>query len=228
MNLISYGRVSTQDQDLTIYMDQPRSFCKRHGHVLIKEFADHDVSAGIPFKERPQGSLAYQMLVEKRADGIIASETSRVFRDVEDGIVTMNYFSKIGISMFYCDDYTNEPISIDTPHGFRSAITPLIDAHMERLKIKYRTKKAMQYRRENNMVTSHAPFGFDVKDGMLVANNLEMRVVEIIFDLHKEGLSYKSIADTLNINSIPTKLGKGAWYGKVIKGIIQFHLSSKV
>jgi DNA invertase Pin-like site-specific DNA recombinase len=101
-----------------------------------------------------------------------------------------------------------------------------VDAHLERLKIKERTKRAMDYRRKNKMATSHEPFGFKRSSSnskQLMHDDQEMAVVNIILGQRRSGMGYADIAQQLNMKSVPTKKGSGKWYGKVVKGIIEFH-----
>jgi len=239
MRLISYSRISTGDQDIDLYIEQARKFCERYGHELVREFSDPDVSGGIPFRERPDGSKAYQMLINKEVDGIISDDTARSFRDVEDGISTWNRWTEAGRAIFYGDCF-GEPLDISTPAGFRNAITPLVEAHMERLKIKYRTKRAMTRMRANSKITSHLPFGFSRNEFDLVEIPEEMAAVSQIMQWHHEGFQYAKIAEMLNGLGISSKRKKGSvfgkknprvmsglWSGKTVKGVILYHSQLK-
>jgi len=228
MNLISYNRVSTGDQHTSLlrYEESTRQFCVRHNHNLVGVFSDEDVSGSTRFRDRPQGRIAFEMLITKQADGIIADDTTRMFRDLEDGIFTMNRIEEAGALLFYGDGY-GEPVSIATPNGFRNAIYPLVDAHLERLKIKDRIIKSMVYKRSNGLATSLPPFGFkrseDKEDKKLYPIEEEMRVVDIIFAMYGRFGNYSQVAEYLNENNLSSKHG-GIWYGKTVKGVIEYHI----
>ena len=97
-------------------------------------------------------------------------------------------------------------------------------AHLERMKIRKRTKDAHTMRRKNNLPTSHAPYGFDKVDGKLVPNKDEMRWVRLIITMRNtDGATFDAIKDFLNDENVPTKKGGSTWTKKVVYGIYNYH-----
>jgi DNA invertase Pin-like site-specific DNA recombinase len=225
MKLYTYNRVSTNDQKigLMVYRERMQAFCIRWNHDIIDSFEDEDVSGGIPLKERPEGSKMYLNLMQHKADGVLFDNISRMFRDMEDGISTANRFSEAGIKM-YVSDGSSDPIDIETESGFTFFVFQLMYAHLERMKIRKRTKDAHTMRRKTGLPTSHAPYGFDKVDGRLIENPIEQRWVKVILSLRNdENKTFDYIKDFLNQENAPTKKGTSNWTKKVVFGIYNYH-----
>jgi hypothetical protein len=70
------------------------------------------------------------------------------------------------------------------------------------------------------------PYGFAYLEGKLAVDPRETKVVHQMVKLWQSGKSYKAIAERLNDQKIPTRLGK-RWTHSVIKAVIKRHLEQK-
>lgn len=231
MILDSYNRVSTDDQKtgMQVYRESIERFCQYGGHQIDITFEDEDVSGGLPFRERPAGKLLFNRLMNGEVDGMVADNVSRVFRSAADGFATIELFRDAGVKFFICDQ-GQVPLDIDSEQGFIMFTIQLMTAQLERMKVKKRTADAHKVRRKIGLATSHAQYGYDkivthhgdqvVKK--LVVNTDEMLVVKQMFQWRSEGMSFYSIAKTLNEMNIQAKKG-GSWTGKTVQGVIEYH-----
>lgn len=64
------------------------------------------------------------------------------------------------------------------------------------------------------------PYGYDWLDGNLVVDPKEYRVVQKILQLWRDGKSERLIADFLNQQNIPTRLGK-RWFHSSVNSVIK-------
>lgn len=64
------------------------------------------------------------------------------------------------------------------------------------------------------------PFGYGWLDGKLVVDPKEFRVVQKILQLWRKGQSARAIADYLNQQSIPTRMGK-RWFHSSVNAVIE-------
>jgi DNA invertase Pin-like site-specific DNA recombinase len=232
MILHSYNRVSTDDQKtgIQVYRESIERFCKYGNHEIVGVYEDEDVSGGMPFRERPQGKLIYESLMNGDVDGMVADNISRVFRSAADGFATIEEFRDAGVKFFICDQ-GQVPLDVDSEQGFMLFSFQLMYAQLERMKIKKRTSDAHKMRRKNGLATTHAQYGYnkisDTQYGNLVNRVVpcekEQEVVKQIMELHISNISNYSIAKFLNNNGIPAKKG-GIWTGKTIKGVIDYQL----
>jgi site-specific DNA recombinase len=90
----------------------------------------------------------------------------------------------------------------------------------EREAIGERTATALQYKRANNKVFNHVPYGF-MRDGdNLVPLPEEHAVINRARMLRANGWTLRRIADTFNAENIPTKNG-GIWQAQTIKNVVE-------
>lgn len=221
-DILWYVRVSTDDQKqgLEMYTKQAQDFCDRYGHTLIDVFSDEDVSGGIELFKRPAGKLLLKALQEKKGNAIASPNVSRLFRDLRDGVNTIYDLQDDKVKMFLGDGY-GMPVDINTPMGFSMVIDQLKYAHFERMQVSDRTTRALAFRRNKQMPTSHAQYGYDKFKDELKFNEREIRVVNEIIALHNKGIGYTQIANKLTEFSIPTKKG-GKWSASTVKKIINY------
>ncbi|MBX2988307.1 MAG: recombinase family protein [Bdellovibrionaceae bacterium] len=66
------------------------------------------------------------------------------------------------------------------------------------------------------------PYGYDWLDGKLVVDPKEYRVVQKILRLWQNGKSARLIADLLNQQNIPTRMGK-QWFHSSVNAVIKRH-----
>jgi hypothetical protein len=72
---------------------------------------------------------------------------------------------------------------------------------------------------ENAMRPQHLPFGYDFKNGKLVSNHKEQKVIRMVRQLKAAGLSYRDIAASLNRKLIPTKK-TGVWVAMSVRRLL--------
>jgi site-specific DNA recombinase len=91
----------------------------------------------------------------------------------------------------------------------------------EREVIGERTRDAMAYLKANNRIYTREIFGYDIEkeNSQLVPNYKEQQIIERMYNLRSDGLSYQAIADTLNADGIPAKRG-GKWYNNTVRRTI--------
>ena len=70
------------------------------------------------------------------------------------------------------------------------------------------------------------PYGFAYLEGKLVPDPREFKVVLTMVKLWQSGKSFKAIADRLNGQKIPTRMGK-QWTRSVIRIVIKRHLDQR-
>jgi hypothetical protein len=74
--------------------------------------------------------------------------------------------------------------------------------------------------RSKQMRSPVLPYGYDWLDGKLVVDPKEYRVVQKILRLWREGKSARLIADSMNQQNIPTRMGK-RWFHSSVNSVIK-------
>jgi len=229
MKLGWYIRVSTADQreSLLMYRNLAQGFCDKYGLKLVEIYCDEDISGGIELFLRPDGKRMKADLDSGRITCIASPNVSRLFRDLRDGMNTLHYTDTNKIKMYVSKGY-GTPIDVNTSDGFRMFVTELMNAHLERLQIRERTKDALEHRRLSGMATSHTPYGYkrnaNPKNTKLDVDVDEMAVVTAIMDLYRQGIKKSIICQKLNENRIPTKKG-GEWHHSTVSKVISYQES---
>jgi DNA invertase Pin-like site-specific DNA recombinase len=213
----STGRqiISPQDQ-----REKIEAYCKMAGLELVEVITEKGVSAGRRLAERPEGAKVEAAL--KQARHLVALKLDRVFRDAGDALECTKRWDAAGISL-HLIDMGGQTINTATAMG-RMFLTMMAGfAELEKNLIGERTSAALQFNKKQRRVYSRiTPYGFNAVDGELVPNQGEGKILERMRALRsqKPQASYRSIADELNDDGVPAKLG-GLWHPFSIMKILK-------
>lgn len=96
----------------------------------------------------------------------------------------------------------------------------------EREAISERTRAVLQHKKANRLVYNRSVYGFDKHEGQLVENPFEQSVIAHMRALRPQGMSHHRIADQLNMDSTPTKHGRG-WGSQTVCNILGANVVQK-
>ena len=219
MKIVIYSRVSQDDvHSIENQISRCKAYLEAQGYEVAGVFTDIGVSGSIPIFERPQGKLMYNHMITGKADGIIALNLSRLFRNTQDAIQVADQMEKLGKSMILLDMH----MDTSTPYG--RAFYTIMNAmnQLERDQARERTRSVMQNLKSNLKVYGNIPYGFERHGKDLEINKGEIRVVRKIFMMKNEGLSTREIARQLSAWGVPTKTGKNkTWAFQSISSILR-------
>lgn len=205
MKTLGYIRVSTKDQKDSIIVQENkiREYCRFKNINLNQIITDEDISGGTPFRERPGGSQIFNSL--SAGDTIISIKPDRLFRNVQDALLTVDHWDHHNISLHIIDLGGN---SIDTKTAMgRLFFTQAISmAEFERRITGERTKAILNNRKDSSKVYCNKILGFEKINGELLPNPIEMQTVRKIFSLAANH-NPNQIANALNQTGITTKTG---------------------
>jgi site-specific DNA recombinase len=108
-----------------------------------------------------------------------------------------------------------------SPYGRAMAQMASVFAELERAMIRERTRSAMSVNQSRGeRIGGHAPFGWDFgREGRLVENATEQKIIARMRRLRAEGLSYRGIAGRLDNEGIRPKRGK-RWIHTTVESIL--------
>jgi DNA invertase Pin-like site-specific DNA recombinase len=158
---------------------------------------DPETSARMtPLFDRPAGS---QLKFLPPGSHVICSKLDRVFRSTADGLLTMTYFKKHGITMHFADQ-SGCTLDLSTGDGEFMFTVLLAAASLEPRRTADRTSKAMKARQSNGeRMTSKQtiPFGYmldpDDEDRIIICDE-EQRAMKIASEMDRQGASLRAIA----------------------------------
>ena len=194
-----------------------RLYCQTYGLELVEVIRERAVTGKLKLNKRPEG----KRIAELTAAGvchIVALKLDRLFRNAVDALNHVEQWEQAGISL-HLVDMGGQSVNTGSSMG-KMLITMLAGfAEFERNMIAERTTAALSYKKAHGEAYNHAPYGYDVQDGMLIENASEARTIARMTTLRADGVSYSRIADTLNADSVPTKRN-GTWGSQTVKNIL--------
>lgn len=135
-------------------------------------------------------------------DVVIAAKLDRLSRSVYDFSALMAQSTNQGWEMVLLEP----SVDTTTPHGKFTANIFAAVAELERELISQRTKEALAVLKSN---------GKQLGAPVQIPNNIAIR----IHDERKFGMTYREIADGLNLDDVPTVKG-GAWEASTIQRVL--------
>ncbi|MBH08966.1 MAG: hypothetical protein CMG74_01205 [Candidatus Marinimicrobia bacterium] len=209
---IGYIRVSTDQQGNSVISQKEiiSSYSKLKGIEIDDYFVDFGISGKNTIKREKYLELM-ELVEDGKVDTIVTTSLSRWSRNTLDLLKSVEVLKKHKVSF----EVIKEQVSLNTPMGefFVSILGSIYT--LERQLTSERTKDVIRNKKKSGKVYSRIPYGFDSKDGMLVENPLEQRLLRKVKRLRTKGDSYNSISNFLNRNKYTTKMGK-----KFTKGIV--------
>lgn len=204
----AYIRVSTDDQ-LEYSPDSQikavRDYAKREGYLIPDEyvFREKDGISGKKADKRPAFRL---MIATAKQDpppfcAIFVWKFSRFARNQEEAIMYKNLLRKRGVDV----RSISEPSS-DSP--FASLIERIIEWMDEYylINLAEEVRRGMKEKSQRGEACGRPPYGYDVKDGVLVPNE-NATVVRYIFDRFVSGSGLRAITADLSARGVKTKTG---------------------
>jgi len=220
MKAVGYIRVSTQEQaregvSLEAQEDKIKKYVDLHNLGDISIIRDEGKSGKDLNREGMQKVIS--LCEKKEIDHLIVYKMDRLTRRTLDLLTLVENVFKPNKVRFHS---ITERIDTSTAQGkfFLTIIGAM--AQMERDLISERTREALQYKKSKFQAYSPTPFGFNREDGHITPNQKELKIVKLMKNLKKKGLSYQAIINKLNERDIPTKNRK-SWSKSTIWGILK-------
>jgi DNA invertase Pin-like site-specific DNA recombinase len=216
---VAYVRASTGRQEITPKDQRERieAYCKMAGLDLVEVITERGVSAKVKLSKRPEGAKVLALL-ESGVCHVVALKLDRLFRSAADALARVEEWNSAGIHL-HLVDMGGMPLNTASSMG-KMILTMLAGfAEFERNVISERTTYALGYKKAHGQSYNHAPYGFDIVGGALVANAEEQRSLQRIRRLRADGMSYSGIANELNAASVPSKTG-GTWHAFAVQKIV--------
>lgn len=204
----AYVRVSTDDQ-LEYSPDSQlkviRDYAKRQGYIIPDEYVYQDDGiSGKSAAKRPAFRLMIATAKEKEQafSAIFVWKYSRFTRNQEEAIMYKNLLRKKGIDVISISEPSN-----DSP--FASLIERIIEWMDEYylINLASEVRRGMKEKSTRGEPTGKAPFGYIVKDKVLVPNEYA-DTVRYFFELCASGKSFREIAVIAKEQNILTPRGK--------------------
>ena len=224
-----YIRVSSERQVQGFSLDGQKreliEYAKMKGFEVNNIYVEPGKSGkDIDGREEFQKMLNDVLRADSEVGYILVFKLSRFGRNVRDILNTINLIHRYGISLLTKDE------GIDSSSNMGSMLIAILGtvAEMERENISTQTMLGREEKaKQGGWNGGFAPFGYDIVDGKLVANE-NAYIVKLIYQKYiDENLGMKTIANYLNRNGIKKQKPKNRqnyqfddWSNHTIKSIL--------
>ncbi|NPV89878.1 MAG: recombinase family protein [Firmicutes bacterium] len=220
LRVVAYARVSSKEQaekELSIpaQLKAIRKYCQDKGWKLVGEYIDEAKSAKTADRPAFQKMIAMARKQNRHFNAIIVHKFDRFSRSREDHVIYKTLLKKLGVLVYSITEQTDP----ETPHGF------LLEGMMEVISEFYNMNLATEVRKgmtENAKRGFHnggsPPYAYRIgkirdsrgnfKSVWVLGPDEEVNTVRRIYDLYiRQNKGYKSIANILNSENIPSPTG---------------------
>lgn len=220
MKAIGYIRVSTEEQakegvSLDNQIERIKSYCNYKGYELLEVIKDEGISGG---KNRDRKGFVRLLgrLEENDFDAIVLYSLERISRDMLTLLCLEKLFDEYDVELHTVEG----EIDTSTPDGFMGFAMRAFLGEMERRQVKYRTKRAMEYKKQKGEVVGQVPYGYKREKNSLIPDEKEQDLIRIVNRLYQGKKTLSFIVKRLTELGYQTRQGK-SFRSQQVKRIIK-------
>ena len=224
IRLAVYCRVSTDEEDQLESFANQQSYYQRYvrnhpEYQLVDIFADEGIT-GLNTRKRDQFKKMIEACEAGQVDMIITKSISRMFRNTADCLLYTRELKKRGIGVLFEEqnintlDSTGElmltilsSLAQDESRNISENVTWGIRSRFQQGRLHLNTDRFLGYDKD--------------KDGNLIINPEQAKLVRRIYDSFLDGISPDVIASTFRKEGILTLTGTTNWAASTIYGILR-------
>ena len=225
MKNIGYIRNSRLSQENSVETQTKliTDFCNNNEIHLDEIICDEGISgSGEKTNKRNGYNSVMEMIENSEVNNLIVISISRWGRNLGEIYKSVELMTKKDVNFFSI----KENIDTSSPYG-RFTINLLSSLYeMELELVRERVKDTLRVKKENNKVYSKIPYGFDRGGDDLIENKKEKRLLNKMFRLKNNGLSYGKICDYLKRNRHKTKSG-GKWTRENVYSVMKTFIKNE-
>lgn len=208
MKAIGYIRVSTEKQvsdgvSLDNQQSRIESYCKYKELDLVEIVEDAGIS-GSKNKTRVGFNDLIAKLEQENISVLVLYSLERLSRDMLTLLSLERLLNEYNVELHTIEGQ----IDTSTPEGFMNFAMKSFLGEMERRSIKYRTHKAMQYKKGKNEVVGSIPYGYVRNGNGLVEAAAEQDIIKVANRMYKSGKRLVTICRSLQAKGHKTRNGK--------------------
>ena len=219
---IGYIRNSTlkQENSVETQRKQIKDYCEINNLVLDQIIIDEGISGGGDKTDLRKGyNQIIDLIDQGEVDNLVVISISRWGRNLGETYKSVKLMGDKDTKFISI----KENIDTSSPVG-RFTLNILSSLYeMELEMIRERTKDTLKYKKENNLVYSKTPYGFDRDGDRLIENPKEKRLIKKMNTLKDKGFSYNDISLYLLKNRHKTKSG-GKWTRQNVYKVMKNHI----
>lgn len=217
-----YVRVSTEHENQLYSFENQKQWCdiqvkNYKDWLVVEKYFDRGIT-GTQAKKRHNFMRMIKDSYEGKFDLIITREVSRFGRNIQDVINYSTDLKKIGVEIFFIDDY----ISTFSANGIEELARMAISAERESRKISERIKAGQEVARINNVLYGSGNIlGYDRVGRTFTINEEQAETIKSIFKMYIEGNSLRNIRTELTKQQRKNSKGQVKWFESTISRILE-------
>jgi len=217
---VGYVRVSTESQvkegvSIDNQIERIKSYCGYKSYELIEVIKDEGISGG-KNREREGFVRLLGRLEENDFDAIVLYSLERISRNMLTLLCLEKLFDEYDVELHTVEGQ----IDTSTPDGFMGFAMRAFLGEMERRQVKYRTKKAMEYKKGKGEVVGQVPYGYKREENSLISDKKEQELIKIVNKLYQGKKSLSFVVKRLTELGYQTRQGK-SFRSQQVKRIIK-------
>ena len=209
-----------QENSVETQRKQIKDYCEINNLVLDQIIIDEGISGGGDKTDLRKGyNQIIDLIDQGEVDNLVVISISRWGRNLGETYKSVKLMGDKDTKFISI----KENIDTSSPVG-RFTLNILSSLYeMELEMIRERTKDTLKYKKENNLVYSKTPYGFDRVGDRLIENPKEKRLIKKMNTLKDKGFSYNDISLYLLKNRHKTKSG-GKWTRQNVYKVMKNHI----
>ena len=218
----AYCRVSSSSEDqLHSYAAQVRFYSEKFNgsetEELVDIYADEGIT-GTSDEKRTEFQRLIRDCKRGKIDRIYTKSISRFARNTKDCLNTVRLLKELGITIIFEEDNID---SAKLHDEFMITVMGSL-AQEESTSISQNMRWSVKKRMENGTFEpSSVPYGYIKKDGKLVVEPSDAKIVKMIYDWYLSGMGLSKIANELNNRGVPPITHGSKWYTFPVKYILK-------
>ena len=224
IRVAAYCRVSTdQEEQLNSFENQVEYYTRyinsNPAYEMVDIYADEGIS-GTNVKKRKEFQRMIADCEAKKIDLVIVKSISRFARNTQDCLTYSRKLKNLGIGIIFEKENIN---TLDaTGELLFTILSSLAQDESRNISENCKWGIRSKFQEGKPHINTYKFMGFDKdKDGRLVINEKEAKVVRRIFQEFLEGFNPADIARRLNEEGVPGVSGEPKWIKPTIVGMLQ-------
>ncbi|MGX8710303.1 MAG: recombinase family protein [bacterium] len=197
MNAAAYARYSTDKQcSIEVQFSFIQKYCDTQGLSLSpSQMYEDEALTGMRTRRRKGFHDLLRAAENHEFDCVVLYDLTRGSRDVVDWFTFRKDMKSLNIDVFSVMDRLGD---LDNPNDF---LTELITVGIGQTHVLTSRVKSMDkvdfLAKQGKFLGGYAPFGYTIKDGLYIIDEIEAEYVRKIFAMYASGGSYNEILDAL-------------------------------
>ena len=225
IKILGYCRVSTdsQKEEGTIEIQEKAliEYAKKNNIELLQIFKDEGVSGSKELENRPGlAELFYFIENDKGVEGVLIFKLDRLARDlyIQEHLIKKLELLNIELISIKEPDLSSKDPMRKAFRQFLGIISELEKSFITMRLLAGRINKAQK----GGFSGGSTAMGYISKNRTLIIDEEQAETIRLIFKMKRyKRMGLREIARELNNLNIPTSSGRGKWYGRTVKYILE-------